>query len=343
MPAKSKNNSNVTINDIAQELKIAPSTVSRALNNSSRISEATRKKVQQTAKKLGYELNLVASSLSKNKTNLIGVLVPQINSQFFSKAVQGIQETAQAAGYNIIICQSNDSHSQEVEMTRVMNASRVDGLIVSLALETKNTDHYNTFINRNIPIGMFDRVSYELSGTKVVIDNYEAGYKAVEHLINCGCKRLALLSGPYSSQVFEERAKGFRSALKHFNLPLLPQHILACDLTERDCNEAMSLWSNMKKRPDGIVTATANSGIHLTFTAKQNNIKIPNELSIISIGSNTCHELMEPTLSAIDIPGLEMGKLITSKLIEQIENKNLKDEIILKPIELLIRNSTFKT
>lgn len=339
--AQASNKNSITIHDIAKKLKIAPSTVSRALNNNSRISEATRKKVEQTAKEMGYELNLIASSLSKNKTNLIGVLVPHINSQFFSKAVEGIQETASASGYNIIICQSNDSYRQEVEMSKVMNSARVDGLVISLAMETKNIDHLKTFVKRNIPVGMFDRVNYELPGPKVIIDNYEAGYKAAEHLIHCGCKRLAFLCGPYSLQIFEERAKGFNEALKDYKLEVFPQHILSCDLSERDCNEAMAIWAKMDKCPDGIVAATSKSGIYLVSSAKTYGINIPNQLSVISIGSDTCHEQMEPSLSAIDIPEMETGKLITSNLIEQIEQKELKNEIIVNPIDLQIRNSTF--
>ncbi len=342
MTNKTNTKNTVTIGDIAKKLNIAPSTVSRALNNNSRISEATREKVQQAAREAGYELNLVASSLSKNKTNLIGVIVPHLNSQFFSKALSSIQETVQEAGYNVIICQTNDLYRQEVEMAKVMNATRVDGLIVSLSQETKETGHFKNLVDKNIPVGMFDRIGYELTGAKVIIDNYEAGYKAAEHLINCGCQRLAFLSGPYSVKIFEERAKGFRDALKEHKLPLLPQHLLACDLSERDTREAMKLWAGMKQSPDGIVAATSKSGINLMTSAKNHGFKIPVQLSIISIGNDSCHELMEPALSAVDIPGQEMGKAIALKVIEQIENGKIENEILIRPIELIIRNSTFK-
>jgi len=340
MPGEKKRE--ITINDIAKELNIAASTVSRALNDSDKISEATKLKVKKVAQDLGYELNLVASSLSRNKTNLIGVVVPSINSYFFSKALSGIQQEAKDAGYNVIISQTNESLKSEVEVLKMMNSLRVDGLVVCLSVETMNGDHFAALVKKNVPIAMFDRVSYDVPGPKIVVDNYEASYKATEHLAKIGCKSIAHLAGHLGCKVFSERAEGFKDALKSKNLPLLPQFLLSCDLSEKDTQEAFKIWLSQKQRPDGIVVGSASAGLALTGMAKSYNINIPDELAIIAIGNERCNEMMTPSLSAIDMPGEEMGKAAALKLLKRINSGAVDNSIVVKPFRLLIRNSTFR-
>ncbi|TRX70960.1 LacI family DNA-binding transcriptional regulator [Carboxylicivirga sp. M1479] len=341
MPPK-ENKSEITINDIAKELKISPSTVSRALNDNAKISDVTKRKVKAVAQDLGYELNLVASSLSKNKTNIIGVIIPNIGSQFFAKALSGIQEVARSHGYNVIICQTNESVQQEIEMTRVMNSARVDGLVCCLTMETKDFSHFDVFVKKGIPVSMFDRVSYSVPGPKIVVDNYEAAYVATEHLINLGCKRIAHLAGVSTSKVFEDRAEGFKDALTKYELPLLSQYLLSSDLTEQDARDAIRIWMNLPEKPDGIVAASATTGLVIASAAKSLGVQLPEELSIISLGNERCNEFVTPSLSAIDMPGYEMGKSAVKQLIKSIADGELDNSITLKPIQLLIRNSSFK-
>ncbi|WP_430809341.1 MULTISPECIES: LacI family DNA-binding transcriptional regulator [unclassified Carboxylicivirga] len=332
----------ITINDIARELNIAPSTVSRALNDHPKISEATKVRVKSVAQDLGYELNRVASSLSKNKTNVIGVIIPHIGSQFFAKALSGIQEVAREKGYSVIISESNESVQQEVEMARVMNSARVDGLVCCLTMETKDVKHFSAFVKRGIPVAMFDRVNYAVPGPKVVVDNYEAGFEATEHLINLGCQRIAHLAGAPSSKIFEERAEGFKDALKKHDLSLLPQFLLASDLTEQDARDAVRLWFSLSERPDGIVAGSATTGLVIAAAAKSMGVELPRDLSIISLGNERCNEFVTPSLSAVDMPGYDMGKTAVSKLIDCIDSGKNDASITLKPIQLLIRNSSFK-
>lgn len=336
-----KSKQEITINDIAKQLNIAPSTVSRALNNHPRISEATKEKVRKVASELGYELNLVASSLSKQKTNIIGVVVPSISSLFFAKALSGIQEVAQAAGYNVIIGQTNESYEQEVEAVKVMNSARVDGLVVCSAMETHDISHFDSLIKKEIPIAMFDRVHFDVPGPKVIVDNYEAAYKATEHLINVGCKRIAHLAGNSSCKVFGDRVNGFKEALNTNDLQLYPQYLLSSDLSEKDTREAMQVWMNLEDKPDGIVTASASSGLIMASLAKTYSIKVPEDLAVISLGSERCNELMVPSVSAIDMPGEEMGKTAVQSLLKCLKKKQVKNSMVLKNIQLVIRNSTF--
>lgn len=332
----------VTISDIAKKLNIATSTVSRALNNNEKISEATKKKVQDVALELGYEISLAASSLVKKTTNLIGIIVPKVGSQFYADVINGIQEKAQQHGYKVIICQSNENLKQEIEMTKVLNAARVDGVISCLSMETKGVEHFQAFEKNNIPIVMFDRVSYDIHGPKVVIDNYEAGYVATNHLIKIGCKNIAHLSGNTELKAFESRTLGFKDALKENKLPLHPQFLLSCDLSEKDIRTALKMWMNAPQKPDAIITSSANSGLILTTVLKSMGYNIPEDLSIITLGNTPSNDFITPTLSAINIPGKEIGKSSFDELISCIKEGKSNNNISVKPIQLLIRNSSFK-
>jgi len=342
MSVPDKRKGEITINDIAKELNISPSTVSRALNDNAKISDATKERVRKVAQDLGYELNLVASSLSKNKTNIIGVIIPHIGSQFFSQALSGIQEVAQAKGYNVIICQTNESVQQEVEMTKVMNSARVDGVVACLTMETEDVSHFDVFAKKNIPVAMFDRVNYAIPGPKIVVDNYEAAYLATEHLVTIGCKRIAHLAGSLASKVFEDRAEGYKDALKKHGIPLLSQYLLSSDLTEKDARDATKLWMSLPEKPDGIVAGSASSGLLIASAAKSMGVKLPEELSLISLGNERCNEIITPSLSAVDMPGLEMGRSAADHLIKCIKKGKVDGGITLKPIQLVIRNSSFK-
>lgn len=331
----------ITINDIARELNISPSTVSRALNDSSKISEKTRNEVKAVAARLGYQINQTASALSKNKTNVLGVLLPRLNSHFFSKALSGIEAVAQAKGYRILICQSNDNRQQEEEMVKLLLASRVDGVVACLAMDSSG-DHFNILVKNKIPVAMFDRVNFNIPGSKVVVDNYDGAFRATEHLIQNGYRRIAHLAGSLSCKAFEERINGYKDALSKNGIALEPQMVLSCNLDEKDTREAFMHWMRMPAKPDAIFTASASSGLAICAMAKAMGISIPAELGIISFGSEPCHDLITPTLSSVDMPGSEMGKTAAELLIEAIENKTQAKPLILTPIKLLVRNSSFR-
>ena len=185
----------VTIYDIAQSLGVSPATVSRALKNHQSISAETTKAVHAMAVKMGYQPNIMASSLRTNKTKTIGVITSWINRPFISTLISGIEEVATQRGYNVIISQSNDSYKKEVATAQTLLASRVDGLIVSLAMETVRYDHFFAFLKRDIPVVFVDRVCTELDTDRILIDNLEAGYNATKHLIDQGYTRIAHLAG----------------------------------------------------------------------------------------------------------------------------------------------------
>ncbi len=335
-------NKNITINDIALSLSIAPSTVSRALNSSPRISEATRHKVLQKAQELGYELNLIASSLSKHRTGTIGLIVPNINQFFFSQAVSGIEAVTRENGCRLIIAQSNESLEREKEILRMFNSYRVDGIIASLSIETSDIAHFEVFHNKGLPFVLFDRVHYGLDCTKVVVDNYEGAYKAASHLIASGCRRPAHLGGPRKNRLFRERADGFTDALAKHAVPLLPNFLLSTDLTPTDVRDAMQLWMKQPEPPDGIFTASASTGLLMTRVARSYQVRVPDDLALITFGNEPCHEYTVPSLSAIDMPGYEMGSTAAMHLFRAITDPKSEKKLVIKPLQLYIRNSTHK-
>lgn len=332
----------ITINDIARELNISPSTVSRALNDSSKISENTRAQVKAVALRLGYQINQTASALSKSKTNVLGIILPRLSSSFFSKALSGIEEVANSKGYRVLICQSNENLAQETEMVKLLISSRVDGVVAALAMESGEAEHFNLFTRNRIPVAMFDRVSFNIPGPKVIVDNYDGAFRATEHLIQNGYNRIAHLTGPLSSKVFEERLNGYRDALALHKIKEDPQLILSCNLDEKDTREAFNHWMRMPQKPDAVFTGSSSSGLVVCAVAKSKGISIPAELGVISFGSEQCHDLMTPTLSAVDMPGSDMGKTATELLIQSIEQKREDNSLILNPIKLLVKNSSFR-
>ncbi|MDG5800759.1 LacI family DNA-binding transcriptional regulator [Marinilabiliaceae bacterium ANBcel2] len=334
--------STITINDIARELNVAPSTVSRALNNSPRISEATKERIREKAMEIGYDLNMVASSLSRQRTNIIGVIIPFINNHFFSLVVSGIEDLAVKSGFRIIIAQTYDSVVKEEEALKMFSSARVDGIIACLSVETRDISHFKRIKKVGIPIVLFDRVSFDIDCPKVLVDNYDGAFQAVSHLIKGGCERIAYLGGPSNCRIFDERAKGYKDAVKKNGLQLLPGYSFSTDLSERDVHEAMKLWLGKYKAPDAIFTSTGNQGLMVTKLAIDAGFKIPDDLSIISFGDSPSHEYIVPSLSAIEMPGYDIGRSSMEFIENEIDGKKGDSRTIIKPILLVIRSSSFR-
>lgn len=333
--------SSITINDIAQELNVAPSTVSRALNNSRKISDVTKKKIVDKAEELGYNLNMVAASLSRRETNTIGVVIPGINNHFYSQVVNGIEELAYNKGYRILIAQTRDSAAREKEIMRTLSATRVDGVIACLSLETKNTDHLHNLTKNEIPLVLFDRVNYDFPCQKVIVDNYSAMTQIVSHLARSGNKNIAHLGGPVGCNIYSEHARGFKDALKKNFLPLHPQFHLSSDLTEEDITEAMKIWLSHEIKPDAIITANSSAALLVSKLAKELNISIPVDLAIVSLTSEPALRFVEPQITSIELPGTEMGRTSMEFLLEKIQHPDQNFNTTIKPFQLIIRNSSF--
>jgi LacI family transcriptional regulator len=339
-----KQKKEITIYDIASELSLSPSTVSRALKDHHSIGKETKKAVVQLANKRGYRPNSIAASLRSKKTNNIGVVVPWINRPFVSSLISGIEIETGLKGYNVIISQSHDLFGNEVENAKALYDSRVSGLVVSLAMETTEYDHIQQFIDSNIPVVFVDRVAEDLNSDIVIIDNYAAGYMATEHLIEQGCKRIAHIGGAQHRNIYNEREKGYRQALKDYKLPLDEEIIVHNDvLNHEEGLKSSEYLLSLPKPPDGIFTANDTTAVSVIQFAKNKGIKIPQELAVIGFNNDPISEIIEPQLSSITHPAVEMGMLAARQVLKHKDQRDLvKSERIILKTELVVRASSLR-
>lgn len=333
----------ITIRDLALKLNVSISTVSRALRNAPDINEETKQAVLEMARRLKYEPNKVAQSLRSNRTNTLGVIVPEIELHFFSASISGIQEYATQQGYTIMITQSMESYAAEKNNLQMLVANRVDGVIISLSTQTRNVDHVWDLLERNIPVVMFDRVSEDLNVSKVIVDDHDGAFKVVNHLIKTGCKRIAYLGGPENLYISQQRKKGYLDALKKHNYPVLEDIIIhSKDLQHDPINGARKLL-DMKDRPDAIFCVIDPVAITTIQLAKEKGISIPDEVSIAGFTNEPVSQYIEPSLTTVAQPAFELGQEAARLFFDQIRDReNFNPVTKLVPTELIIRNSTRK-
>ncbi|HEY9047497.1 MAG TPA: LacI family DNA-binding transcriptional regulator [Ohtaekwangia sp.] len=334
-------NPQATIRDLALKLNISISTVSRALRNAPDVNPETKKAVLELAKKLHYEPNRVAQSLRIKKTNTIGVVVPEIAMHFFSSAISGIQEYAAKHDYSIMICQSMESLRTEKSNIHMLVSNRVDGLLISLSSETKDIEHLESLIAKQIPIVLFDRITDELDVSKVVVDDHNGAFRGVEHLIKTGCKRIAYIGGPDGLYVSDQRLRGYRDAIRNYNLELDEELIMHCRDFHNDPTEAARTLLNRPNRPDAIFCMNDPVAILAMQVLKEKGIAIPNEVSLVGFTNEPVSQFIEPSLTTIAQPAYLMGQSAAKLFIEQMDNKeDFKPITKVLPTELIIRNST---
>lgn len=336
------NTSTATLKDIAETLNISISTVSRALKEHPRISKKTQEKVKEVARNLGYlSIDLIKEQQKKN-SNLIGIIVPKISYHLYAMAISGIEKVAEANGMHIIVCQSNESFAREKSLVKELTAIGVNGIIASLASETKEFSHFNQLKKENIPIVFFNRECNDIITNKVTIDNTRAAYEAVSHLINVGCKRISYLGGPKQLQINKDRAKGYQKALQENNLELNDDYLVYSNFDKESVLSAARKLLYAPTHPDGILAFSDQVAISVMLAAKERGIKIPEKLSIIGFNNEPVGQLLEPSLTSIDQPGFRMGEESAQLLIHQLKNpNNIFEKRILKSF-LIVRNSTNK-
>ncbi len=333
----------VTIHDIARELKISASTVSRALNDNPRISQATKDKIKALALKLGYQPNTIASNLRTQKTHTIGIVVPLINRHFFSAFISGVEDVAFEAGYNVIISQSKDLLEKEKKIVHSLFSNRVDGLITSLSMQTNEFDHFQLFTNKNIPLVFFDRVAPDLKANKIVIDDFSCGFKATQHLIDQGYKRIAHLAGPTVLNTYHDRMEGYKEALRKNNLAVEDQLIICNRLTRMDGQQAIQQLLALKNPPDAVFCGNDTSALSMIVYLKSQGIRIPEDFGIVGFSNEPFSEVVTPSISTLKQPAQEMGAKAAQMLIHEIENKTTQDyQTITLPSELVVRESSLR-
>jgi DNA-binding LacI/PurR family transcriptional regulator len=330
----------ITIIDIAKQLGISPSTVSRALHDHPDIKKETKELVKKVAEELRYVPNPIAQSLKSNKTTTIGVIVPEIEHDFFSSAISGIEEIAYRSGYTIIVCQSNERYEREVVNTIALMHHRVAGVIVSISQNTKNGDHFQDILRRRIPLVFFDRVCDDVHASKVVIDDYKSAYDAVTYLVKKGYKTIAHFAGPKELGICNKRWMGYIDATK--NLPSFSPGSLVYygGLHEQDGYASMDSLLKRSNRPDAIFAVNDPVAIGAFQRIKEAKLRIPEDIAIMGFSNNKITTLVDPPLTTIDQPSFEMGKKSAEILISIIEGKTTEQKTWILGTQLIERKST---
>ena len=334
----------ITIYDIAKGLGISPATVSRALNDHPTVNKNTKQRIVDTANQMGYRSNTFASNLRKQRTNAIGVIVPRLNSHFQSSVIAGMEKAANEAGYNLIISQSMESAEKEAANAKTMFNSRIDGLLISLAYDTKDINHLKPFFDKGIPLLFFDRVAEHKKCTGIVIDNIQAAHKATTHLIQEGCKNIVHLTGNLKRNVYSDRLKGYKYALMDHNLPYDESNVIISKLSEEAGIEAAQQILKMKPLPDGIFVSNDTCAVSCMKALKQAGISIPNDIAVVGFNNDPISRVIEPNLTTIDYPGYEMGEVAVRNLINHLDGVSdiqATNTITLRS-ELIVRESSLK-
>jgi LacI family repressor for deo operon, udp, cdd, tsx, nupC, and nupG len=334
-----------TIYDIAKRLNIAASSVSRALNNSSKVNPATKALILKTAAEMNYQQNAMASNLRKGSNPTIGVVVPRINQDFFSNIIAGIEDVTYKNGYNLIICQSNELHSREVDCVNALINQHVNCIIISVSAELSSYEHLQHVLDHQIQLIQFDRVVDELDTFKVINDNELASFNAVCHLIQQGYKRIALLEGPQNLDIFRQRKEGYIAALKKHNLAVLPELMCENAWTKQLSAAATRMLLSLQQPPDAIFASTSDfSALGVLEVATQMGIPVPEQLGICGYSNEPFTEITTPSITTVDQYSFSMGKTIANLFFQELEvsDQNVEPKVMSIKPKLIIRESTNK-
>jgi LacI family transcriptional regulator len=332
----------VTIYDIAKKLNITAATVSRALNNNQNISEATKELVLKTASKMNYEQNKLALALKSGKSNNVGVIVPRIDSNFFGSIIRGIEEELNPHGYHVIICQTNGDESKEIANIDALLNSQVDGILISTS--SSETHAFERILKKEVPLIFFDRKKTMKNVSSVTINDYEGGYKATQHLIDTGCKKIAHFSGDTNIEIFKERFLGYQQALIDNDIDFIDEYVIRTKSSIEEGKKSLKKLLKLKNPPEAIFSASDFAALGAIQELKSRGIKVATDFSVIGFANEPFTKFMELTISTIDQFPLEMGKMTAKVFLEQVNNKEkvtIEKKVVLEP-ELIIRKSTQK-
>ena len=328
-----------SIYDIAKELNIAASTVSRALNGQDNISEAVRKKVLLVAQELNYQPNKMAKNLKMGCTNTIGVIIPQLNRYFFSNAIDGIEMMASNSGYNVIIYQTQNDVNQEIKAIKNLNRSVVDGLLISVVADQSDYSHFKEAQELGMPLIFFDRYPMSNDFKRVCMDDAEASRKAVAHLASTGRKKIFHFSGNQCVSIWKERTNGYMSMMKDLGIIVEPEWIFQNTQNLDSGIEAAERMIKEGNIPEAIYASSDHPMLGAMSTFKRYGYKIPNDISMMGFGDEIFSPFTDPSLSTVDQHPREMGKEAFIQLERMIQNKEVPDEVIIKH-DLIIRGSS---
>ena len=337
----------ITLNEIAKELKISISTVSKALNGYSDVSLLTKEKVLSLSKKLNFIPNRQAAYLRTKKTKVIGVILPYINNFFFSDVIKGIVSSADQNEYLVINVQSNESYENEKKLIEKLLQQNVDGIFISLAKDTYKLDHLEKVKNSNTILVQFDKISKLVKSSKVVIDDFKSAYLATDHLIKNGCKNIVHLRGPLLPQISIDRFLGYKKALEDNKIPFDSEKVILLDkMNDKEGYRLMNRFISKKIKFDGIFSISDYAAIGAVESLKSNNFNIPEDIKVVGFGNWLLTEKLTPSLTTIEQPGVLIGEKCFELFIKETnaKSKNIEFEYIKEvvPAKLIKRRSSKK-
>jgi LacI family transcriptional regulator len=313
----------ITIKDIAKELNVHHSTVSRALRNDPKVNEKTRNLILEYARHHGYQTNMNAVQLRGNTNNTIALIVPNINHSFFSDIISHLTNLAYEKGYVISVFQTNEKYLQEKEIINTIIRHNFAGVIVSIAKDTTNSDHFSELKKFGIPMVFFDRVCEDLKVPKVLVNNYEVTFEATEYLINKGYDRIVHVTGTNNINVFRNRQNGYSDALTKNNVTYRNAIIVEEEFTvELGKKLFYDLWESSMK-PNAFISSSVHLATGILLQARQMGINIPHNLGIITFGNQLSFEIQQPQITFIDQPEHEIAEL-SFELLENMMNQQIE-------------------
>ena len=330
----------IRIKDIARVLNISTSTVSRALRDTHDVNPYTKKQVLEVASQLGYKANVHAAALASGRTKNIVVLIPFITNYYFSTVISGIQETAYNNGYNIVLMLTNDSSEREKHLMENISISNWDGLLASIAADTSDCDYFEHLINKGIPIVFFDRVFQDLETSKVLQDDYSGAFRATDHLISKGYRRIAHFAGNEHLSITQNRVNGYKAALKKHRISLNPEWIFYSGFSQQSGEDDMEKVLKLEDRPNAIFAVNDRRAVGAIIAIKRNGLTVGKDIGVIGFTNDPISTIIEPSLSTIEEPPFEIGKQSCDLLIKHIKNSNFSPKEIVLSGNLIERDST---
>ncbi|GAA5036387.1 LacI family transcriptional regulator [Marivirga lumbricoides] len=333
----------ITIKDLASQLGLSPSTVSRALNNNKNINQATIRKVQKLAKELNYKKNNWASALRTKKTKMIGVIVPSLKNPFFAHTISGIQEVANEKGYRVMICQSNESVELETHQLNTLVASGAEGILISISGETESYEAISELEESGIPVVFFDRAFKSVKANQVEADDYGAGFKATQHLLSLGCRNIAHLAGPENLRNCLNRKEGYLQALKQFKVPVREELIIEVSLESDEFeDEVIKKLLEISPKVDGVFAVSDPIAVQSILHLKKQGVKVPEQIKVVGFGNDSVGEVVEPNLTTVTQNPYDMGIEAVKLLMDIVDNAGFSKSVkqIFVDAELIVRDST---
>jgi LacI family transcriptional regulator len=335
--------SNYTIKDIARELNLSTSTVSRAINDHHSISQETKERVKALVAKLDFRINSLARNLRSQKSNIIGLIVPKISMYYQAAVITTIQHKLQEYGYPLMIFQTNESPELEKELVEVLYNSRVGGLIISATLYTEDFSPFDVFAQGDIPLVFYDRVPRNYPVHKIKSDEYQGGLQATRHLLEQGCRRIAIISGNLSCKIYQDRFWGYQAALEQYGLGVDQQLVFQHELTEENALQDFEVLFARDSPPDGIFACNDTTAIALVDAAKKRQIPVPGKLKVVGYSNDPRTRIIEPAITSVEQFPLEVGEQAATLMVNLIRQKIKPGKsfvTLTTPIELVKRTSS---